>query len=102
MNCSGWMMKKGYIGSVASVRFYILSSYVHAGNIAGDSATYRDMVLNMEIISPLLVILTSNSAKVSMIRNVVWCISNLCRGKNPPPDFNKVCGFMCESYFITN
>lgn len=25
-----------------------------------------------------------------MIRNAVWALSNLCRGKNPPPDFSKV------------
>lgn len=25
-----------------------------------------------------------------MMRNAVWALSNLCRGKNPPPDFTKV------------
>lgn len=25
-----------------------------------------------------------------MMRNAVWALSNLCRGKNPPPDFSKV------------
>lgn len=24
------------------------------------------------------------------MRNAVWALSNLCRGKNPPPDFSKV------------
>lgn len=30
------------------------------------------------------------SNRLSMIRNSVWSLSNLCRGKNPPPDFVKV------------
>lgn len=34
--------------------------------------------------------LLSKSTKSSMIRNAVWCLSNLCRGKSPPPDFSKV------------
>ena len=25
-----------------------------------------------------------------MTRNAVWCLSNLCRGKNPPVEFSKV------------
>lgn len=25
-----------------------------------------------------------------MVRNSVWTLTNLCRGKNPYPDFNKV------------
>lgn len=34
--------------------------------------------------------LLSKSVSLSMTRNAVWCLSNLCRGKNPPPDFTKV------------
>jgi len=34
--------------------------------------------------------LLQKSGRMSMIRNAIWCLSNLCRGKNPPPDFSKV------------
>ncbi|KAL0961765.1 hypothetical protein UPYG_G00331440 [Umbra pygmaea] len=59
------------------------------GNIAGDSAQCRDYVLDCNILPPLLMLLTK-STRLTMTRNAVWALSNLCRGKSPPPMFEKV------------
>uniref|UniRef100_A0A646QFF3 Importin subunit alpha n=1 Tax=Hemiscolopendra marginata TaxID=943146 RepID=A0A646QFF3_9MYRI len=59
------------------------------GNIAGDSPEYRDLVLDQGILVPLLQLL-SKSTRLTMTRNAVWALSNVCRGKTPPPDFQKV------------
>ncbi|XP_043256443.1 importin subunit alpha-7 [Colletes gigas] len=59
------------------------------GNIAGDSPECRDHVLDNGILTPLLHLL-SKATRLSMVRNAVWALSNLCRGKNPSPTFEKV------------
>lgn len=35
-------------------------------------------------------VLSSNKDRITLTRNAVWALSNLCRGKNPPADFSKV------------
>lgn len=60
------------------------------GNVAGDCAECRDYLLNSGIMSPLLNLLRESEQNVTLTRNAVWTLSNLCRGKQPPADFNKV------------
>jgi importin subunit alpha-1 len=62
------------------------------GNIAGDSPQSRDMVLQLGV-TPTLCNLGYKETKVSLQRNLVWTISNLCRGK-PAPDYDVVKEFV--------
>lgn len=59
------------------------------GNIAGDSTMCRDYVLDCNILPPLLQLFSKQNC-LTMTRNAVWALSNLCRGKSPPPEFAKV------------
>ncbi|CAI9103937.1 OLC1v1002533C1 [Oldenlandia corymbosa var. corymbosa] len=58
------------------------------GKIAGDSPTFRDIVLSKDALSPLLA-QRNEYATVSMLRNVALTLFNFCRG-NPHPPFDQL------------
>ena len=53
------------------------------GNISGDSAELRDIVLSKGALSPLLANLRE-PANLSLLQNCTWSLSNMCRGKPLP------------------
>lgn len=53
------------------------------GNVAGDSASLRDVVLDSNAMAPLLANI-QQPANISLLRNCVWSLSNFCRGKPQP------------------
>jgi len=53
------------------------------GNVAGDSPHLRDIILQNGGMAPLLQNV-ANPSNDSLLRNVVWALSNFCRGKPQP------------------
>ena len=58
------------------------------GNIAGEGADLRDMVLQAGAMNSMIINI-QNPASDSLLANVTWALSNLCRGK-PQPDLEVI------------
>ena len=55
------------------------------GNIAGDAVRYRDQILGLYAMTHITKIIVSDPPpRQSLLRNAVWTMSNLCRGKPTP------------------
>jgi len=52
------------------------------GNIAGDSPSHRDRILNHGALLPILYLLQPHS-RLSLFRQATWCLSNFVRGRPP-------------------
>ncbi len=58
------------------------------GNIAGDNAIFRDLILLQDGIAELVKVLSKGSS-YKLKLNGAWALSNLCRGK-PEPQFERI------------
>jgi len=58
------------------------------GNIAGDNTVFRNTLLHHGVLEPLLKNI-AQPGSMSLLANVTWAVSNLCRGK-PAPAFELV------------
>ncbi|CAG2054088.1 unnamed protein product [Timema podura] len=77
-----------FINLLASPYMHVAEQAVWAlGNIAGDGPVARDLVLSLDAL-PALIGLIKPDTNESLMRNIVWTLSNLCRNKNPPPPFD--------------
>lgn len=70
------------------------------GNIAGDCHLYRDAILGSGAMQALMH-MVMHEQKITLVRNAVWCISNLCRGK-PQPNFDQVWMISHADKFLVN
>ena len=67
----------------------VMSAFSQLGNLAGADCNARDAVLRVGAVPALLVLLTSDECRLSLMRNATWALSNCVRGK-PAPSWDAV------------
>ena len=55
------------------------------GNIAGDCDEYREKILQSNGFSLIIAFAQSNLDKIGVVKNCMWCLSNLCRNQQKLP-----------------
>lgn len=55
------------------------------GNIAGDCDEYREIILKSNGFSFIVSFAKSNYDKIGVVKNCIWCLSNLCRNQQKLP-----------------
>ena len=54
------------------------------GNLAGDNSYFRDELIKKGAIYQLATLIAQNSNFLSVVKNGMWALCNLCRGKPIP------------------
>ena len=68
------------------------------GNIAGDENFFRNQILRIGAIDPICSCLESAEKNTQFVRNAIWCLANLTRGRPLPSekDMYRMIPVVCE------
>jgi len=76
------------------------------GNIAGDSAPFRDIVLKTGALRCVMQCCAPGQdgrwVSMALLKNATWALSNMCRGKPSPPFEAVRPAIQCFAYLMTN